>query len=200
MPTKQKKEEPVVIDEEEEPIVIEEKEEEEKNDDDKLYDDLDDILKYPPILKQIKLEVDGFIKTLKEFKLNIKKMEKSYIHDMNYLNKRKRHRKMNGKPTGFNKPRLIPDKMAELIKIPKGTQMSGPQYTKKFYDYIKENKLHKNDTLKIFRINKEIQNAFDLTNEQVKIMNESTNDRDPNGFNFTTIQRFFSKEFNKVIV
>lgn len=160
-------------------------------------DDLDDNLTYPQTYKKIRIEVDELIVKLKEFKLDIKKIEHNYIHDMKYLDKRKRHRKNNDKPTGFNKPRLIPEKMADLIGVPHGTEMSGPEYTRKFYQYLEENKLYGN-TKKVFRVNDAIRDTFALTKEQIIKMNKSNDDRDTDGLNFTTIQRYFSKEFNKL--
>jgi len=171
-----------------------EKNEVEKKD---SMDDLDDNLTYPETYKKIRLEIDDLIMKLKEFKNDIKQTEKNYIHDMRYLDKRKKYRKNGGKPTGFNKPRLIPDKMADLIGIDRGTEMSGPEYTKRFYNYLSEHNLYGN-TKKIFKVDEAIKETFGLTKAQVDKMNNSTDDRDVDGLNFTTIQRYFSKEFNKL--
>jgi len=160
-------------------------------------DDLDENLTYPETYKKIRTELDEVINKLKEFKVDIKQIEKNYRHDMNYLNKRKKHRRNSDKPTGFNKPRLIPDKMADLIGVKHGTEMSGPEYTKNFYQYLNDKNLY-GESKKVFRVNDAIKETFNLTKEQVNKMNKSNDDRDPDGLNFTTIQRYFSKEFNKL--
>lgn len=157
----------------------------------------DDIMKNMKLvnnLNDLKQKIDADILTLKKFKNDIKKMENSYHHDIAKLWKSKKKRNTNGDKTGFIKNKKLPKQLAELIEVPPNTEMSMPVYTKKFYEHVLHGRglLYNNDK-RVFRADAELQELFDLPDS----VNLSVDHKDANGFNFSTLQKCFSKVMNK---
>jgi len=155
-----------------------------------MPDDLKEVLKFNNGLEQLKNKVDSEINTLKQLRAELKKLETNYQQDIMKVWKSKKKRATNGDKTGFIKNKKLPLKLAQLIGVPEGTEMSMPKYTSKFYEQVlnKKNLLYKNDR-RVFRANKELMDLFGLPES----VNESTNYKDENGFNFSTLQKYFSK-------
>lgn len=142
-------------------------------------------LKFKTALNELRNEITTQTRVLKDLKSGVKKLETSYQHDINKAVKAKRRKNGPNKPTGFVKELELPKELADLINVPEGTKISMPSYTKKFYEMLKrENLFYENDG-RVLRANDQIKKVFNLPDS----VNESTNYKDKNGFNFYTLQK-----------
>jgi len=84
--------------------------------------------------------IHSSIGTLKN---ELKFIEKKYNKDLKALQKKssKKKRNPNRAPSGFVKPALISDELADFLKKPYGTEMARTSVTKEINLYIKENSL-----------------------------------------------------------
>ncbi|AYV84437.1 MAG: hypothetical protein Hyperionvirus25_23 [Hyperionvirus sp.] len=148
-------------------------------------DGLETELKFKTALTELRNEITNQTKVLKDLKTGIKKLEASYQYDMNKAMKAKRKRNGPVKATGFVKELSLPKDLAELIDVPEGTKISMPTYTKKFYEMLKANNLFYEQDGRVLRANDQIKRVFKLPDS----VNESTDYKDKNGFNFYTLQK-----------
>jgi len=160
-----------------------------------LDNEFSKVAKFGKVYKEFSDSVVEMGKLMKKISITTKKMNKMYLEDIHKARHLKR-KNLSRKPTGFNKERDFNDELLDLIDVPHGTKMSMPQYTKKLWETLKEKKLLEEDDARIIRVNDSIKTAFNLTNEQVKVMNNSKKFRDKNGLNFTTLQSYISKALN----
>lgn len=146
-------------------------------------------------LESIKKSLSDNVKELRETRNNLKKLEALYNHDVvkatKNNNKKKKARDL--KPTGFGKLRTVPDKLAELVGIEKGTIMSRPEFTKKFYKLLDDRKLYYEGDRRVLRVDNEISRVLNISMD----VNKSTNYKDENGFNFYNVQKFIAKCYNE---
>ena len=150
-----------------------------------LGEGLEAELKFKSALTDLRNKVSSQTEVLKNLKSCIKKVETSYQQDMNKALKAKRKRSGPVKATGFVKELNLAKDLAELIGVPEGTKISMPTYTKKFYEMLKANNLFYEQDGRVLRANEEIKRVFKLPDS----VNESTDYRDKNGFNFYTLQK-----------
>lgn len=150
-----------------------------------IPEELERELKFKAALNELKEEIKTQTKVLKDLKSGVKKIETSYQHDINKAVKAKRRKNGPNKPTGFVKEIELPKELADLINVPEGTKISMPSYTKKLYEMLKrENLFYENDG-RVLRANDQIKKVFNLPDS----VNESTDYKDKNGFNFYTLQK-----------
>ena len=150
-----------------------------------IPEELERELKFKSALNELRNEIGTQTKVLKDLKSGVRKLETSYQHDMNKAVRAKRRKNGPNKPTGFVKELELPKELADLINVPEGTKISMPSYTKKFYEMLKrENLFYENDG-RVLRANDQIKKVFNLPDS----VNESTNYKDKNGFNFYTLQK-----------
>lgn len=151
--------------------------------------------KFLVTLESIKKSLSDNVKELRETRNNLKKLEALYNHDVvkatKNNNKKKKARDL--KPTGFGKLRTVPDKLAELVGIEKGTIMSRPEFTKKFYKLLDDRKLYYEGDRRVLRVDNEISRVLNISLD----VNKSTNYKDENGFNFYNVQKFIAKCYNE---
>ena len=148
-------------------------------------EELEHELKFKTALDGLKTEVNNQTKVLKDLKLNIKKLESSYQHDINKAVKVKKRKAGPNKPTGFVKELELVKELADLINVPEGTKISMPTYTKKFYEMLKREHLYYENDGRVLRANDQIKKVFNLPDS----VNDSTDYKDKNGFNFYTLQK-----------
>lgn len=155
-----------------------------------MPDDLKKVLKFNETLTDLKKKIGTEIDTLKQLKGELRKMEQNYQQDLMKVWKSKKKRANSGDKTGFIKNKRLPKKLADLIGVAEGTEMSMPTYTSKFYEQVlnKKGLLYEKDK-RVFRANKELMEILGLPES----VNNSTDYRDKNGFNFSTLQKYFSK-------
>lgn len=112
----------------------------------------------------------------------IKRIESVHNNEIKKLSNKKR--RTNTKATGFAVPKKVGGKLADWLKVPRGSEMSGPQISKTFWKRINEDGLQYEDDKRIFRTNKEISDIFGVLPD----VNNSTDPEDEKGFNMRTYQ------------
>lgn len=152
------------------------------------------LLKFEESVATLKQKIKTEIISLKQIKSELKKIENNYQQDLLKVWKSKKKRINNGEKTGFIKNKKLPKKLADLIGVPEGTEMSMPEYTRKFYEnvLVKKGLLYEGDK-RILRADKELMEILNLPAS----VNNSINHKDKNGFNFSTLQRYLSKIMNE---
>ncbi|ARF09005.1 hypothetical protein Catovirus_1_1055 [Catovirus CTV1] len=155
-----------------------------------MPDELKNMLKFNETLADFKNKVDTEIDTLKKLKNELKKIESNYQQDLMKVWKSKKKRVNNGEKTGFIKSRKLPKKLADLIGVEEGTEMSMPTYTQNFYEKVldKNNLFYEKDK-RVFRATKELMQSLGLPES----VNNSTNYLDKDGFNFSTLQKHLTR-------
>jgi hypothetical protein len=156
-----------------------------------IPNELEKELKFKESLNVFRTEITNYSKQLKEMKLHLKKLELAYDHDIaKSLKMRPKNKRRNADdPTGFIKQIALSKELAELIGEQEKTMMSMPEYTKKFFKMMKEQKLLYEGDGRVFRANDRIKKVFSLPDK----VNESTNYRDKEGFNLYNLQTYISK-------
>ncbi len=137
-----------------------------------------------------KLE-ENLTKFYKEQRVEIRKMKKIYVKNMKKFNKKK----VVESTAGINKSIVIPDKLADLIKYPKGTKMARTKLGGELYSVFKcRNLLYKKDK-RIMRVDDELANIFSVNK---KIVNKSVNPHDKidKGINFYNLQSYIKRCFD----
>lgn len=155
-----------------------------------MPNEIKDTLKFNTGLLELKNKIDNDITALKNIKTELKKLELNYQQDLTKVWKSKKKRTNSGEKTGFIKKKKLPKKLARLIDVEEGTEMSMPDYTSKFFEKVlKERNLFYQQNKRVFRADKELMETFNLPES----VNVSTDHRDKKGFNFSTLQKYFSK-------
>jgi chromatin remodeling complex protein RSC6 len=70
------------------------------------------------------------------------------------------------KPCTINCPRTISDKLADVIDVPRGIILTGPQAVKKMWEYIKEHNLYNKDTKQV-EVNDVIKDLFNIEDGEI---------------------------------
>ncbi len=122
------------------------------------------------------------IELQKKEKLFIKKLEGVHNNEIKKLTNKKR--RTNTKATGFAVPKKVGGKLADWLKVPRDSEMSGPQISKTFWKRINEDGLQYEEDKRIFRTNKEVTDIFGVLSD----VNKSTDPEDEKGFNMRTYQ------------
>jgi hypothetical protein len=160
-----------------------------KNRKNKISDELNNELKFKKNVQDFHAKINEQSKSLKILRDELKKIEVSYNHDLTKVLKSKTRKASNTPPTGFVKKVTLPPKMAKLIGAAENTVMSMPDYTAAFYEEMEKRKLFYEGDKRVFRADKEIMEVFKLNDS----VNKSVDYKDKEGFNFSTLQRHFSK-------
>jgi len=121
-----------------------------------------------------------------------KKLAISYNQDVNRVSKRKPKRNPPSQPTGFIKQMVVPERLAKFIGVPAGSSLSGPEITSKVWEQMRSRNLVYSEDKRVLRTNKEVSAVFGVPES----VNKSTHFKDPNGFNFCTIQKFIANVLN----
>jgi chromatin remodeling complex protein RSC6 len=139
---------------------------------------------YNDLLKKMnqdhKDQVNELKKLMKQHKVDIK----------NSHNKKANSGKK--KQTGFTKPEVVPDNIAKLLDLDKGSSMPRTEVTKEIYKVIQSKGLHYADDKRVFRADKELKKVFNLPDS----VNKSTDPKDKSGFNFYNLQSYIAKCYN----
>ena len=130
---------------------------------------------------------------IKKLKASAKELRQVYNQDIIKIKKMKKSRE-NSDIIGFNKKIILPNKLANLIKVPNGSIMTMPEYTKKVFNELKERNLYYKEDNRIFRADKEFIEIFELKDS----VNKSITFPDPEGFNIRTIQKCISNAYKKL--
>jgi chromatin remodeling complex protein RSC6 len=157
-----------------------------------ISNELKNALKFPKSYNALLKKVDDDILVLKLFKKELKKINDDYDNDIDKVNNSKRQINTTGK-YGFMAEVKLPNDLADLIKVERGTKMSRTEYTSKLYDELKIRNLACENNKRIFRADEEMKRVFHLSEE----VNNSLSDKDKNGFNYKTIQTHLANAFKQ---
>jgi uncharacterized protein YbaR (Trm112 family) len=143
----------------------------------KLSDQIDNILK----------TIENQMNELKNTKMEIIKIKKTYDSDINNLWKQKR--KKQTIQIGFINKKEIPINLANLLEIDKNKKLSLPEITKLFINNVlrKRNLIYEQDK-RVYRIDEDIHQLLNISYD----VNNSINYLDKEGFNFNTLQRILN--------
>ena len=121
---------------------------------------------------------------LKETQSALKVLAKEYEKMKKTVSKSERKRaNARTNPNGFAKPTLITDALCEFLSVPKGTEMSRTDVTRKINAYIKEHNLNKPENKRIILPDDKLR----------KILNVKPTEE----VSFFSLQRFLSPLFVK---
>lgn len=133
-------------------------------------------------------EVNAMRKQIGNLSVTLRKLESAYNADIKKVRKTKQKRNAPHKATGFAKPKAVPEKLAKFIGVNPGTELTGPQVTKKVWSQLKEKGLTYENDKRVFRTNAEVSELFNVP----KSVNKSVDHKDKAGFNFCNLQKFIA--------
>jgi hypothetical protein len=125
---------------------------------------------------------------------SLKKLQTAHKSEVKKMRTKKSKRSENHKPTGFARLRPVSGKLAGFIGVDSGTELSGPEVTKKVWAELKsrnltfqgdEKKGVKGDQ-RVLRVDDEVSKLFSVPMS----VNKSVDCKDPNGFNFGNLQKY----------
>lgn len=156
-------------------------------------DDIKDNLKFNKEYNDLHDKIENITNVIKSLRIEVRGLRTSYMSDINLALKQKRIRLSTSSKTGFVKPRRLSDELCSLIGEPKGTEMSIPDYTKRFYEVLRTRNLFYENDKRVFRADAQLLKLFQLPSS----VNDSTDFQDKNGFNFSTLQSILSKTIRR---
>lgn len=143
-------------------------------------------------VKQFEFLLEKITKNYKEQRDEIRNLIKLHKKELKCAKKTKRTRNQRDK-TGFTKPEIVPDKLADFVDIKRGTMMSRTELTKLLCkEFTKRNLYYKNDK-RVIIPDELVKNLFNLPNNADK----SINPRDKDGLNFYNLQTYIAKCYNE---
>ena len=153
-----------------------------------LPEDVRSQLRYERTLELFEKQITSLQDGLRNLRNEYKKLWGSYEYDINKVRKSRKRRNGPAEPTGFIKKTVLPDELADLVGVARGSEMATPELTKRFYKVLETRGLFYTQDRRIFRADEEMLRVFQLDNS----VNSSTNFKDTDGFNFMTLQKHIS--------
>jgi chromatin remodeling complex protein RSC6 len=144
--------------------------------------------KEDPFLLKCEELINKITKNYRSERDEIRELMKLYKKEL----KNKKNKKKN-KETGFTKPEIVPEELANFIGIEKGTEMPRTELTKRVYKEIKRRGLFYKNDKRVLRADKEIQKMFKLKDN----VNKINDPKDKEGFNFFNLQTYIAKCYNE---
>jgi hypothetical protein len=131
---------------------------------------------------------------LKSIGDRLKKLQATHKSEVKKMKSRKNKRSENHKPTGFARLRPVTGKLAHFIGVESGTELSGPEVTKKVWAVLKSRNLtYQGDEKKgvkgdqrVLRVDEEVSKLFNVPMS----VNKSVDHKDAEGFNFGNLQKY----------
>jgi len=144
-------------------------------------------------IEQCDILLEKITKNYKEQRDDIKKLIKLHKKEIRSIKKNKRN-KLSKDKTGFTKASVVPDKLAEFLRINKGTEMSRTEVTSLLCkEFNSRNLYHKQDR-RIIIPDDDVKKLFNLSKDSDK----SNNPKDKNGLNFFNLQTHIARCYNEV--
>jgi chromatin remodeling complex protein RSC6 len=143
-------------------------------------------VKFIDLFDEISGNVSEIYQQLRDVKSKMKRLHSAYLRDVKSNKPKKDNKDAKG---GFVKPTRVPNKLADLLDIPRGTLLSRTDVTKRLYKYFKDNELQDDDDNRIIRPTREVRKAFGLSKKAIKI----TDVRDTDGITIYTLQTHIAK-------
>lgn len=120
----------------------------------------------------------------------IEKIKQNYKNEIKKeIINEKKNKRSNRQPGVFARLRHITGKLANFIGVESGIELSGSELTKKVWQEIKKRNLCYKDDIRVLRVDKEVSELFNIP----MTVNNSTKHNDPNGFNFSNLQKYIQK-------
>jgi hypothetical protein len=136
---------------------------------------------------ELVIKINSFASTLKETQTLLKALSKEYDRMKKTVEKTERKRaNARTNPNGFAKPAKITDEMHEFLSVPKGTEISRTDVTRRVNAYIKEHNLYNPTNKRII-----------LPDAKLRKILGASPDQEVTFFN---LQRFLSASFVKKAV
>lgn len=122
--------------------------------------------------------VNDAYNTLRTCRADLKLLERHHRREMKNSRKWRRNRDSSRgqkKPSGFNKPSLVPEAIVELLGLESGVELPRTQVTKLIYGYIKEHNLQVPEDKRTINPNAALIELFGLAaDEQISFYNIQT--------------------------
>jgi hypothetical protein len=121
---------------------------------------------------------------IKDLQVSLKTLSKEYERMKKLVEKTERKRaNARTQPSGFAKPTKISDEMCDFLEVPRGTEMSRTDVTRKINAYVKQHNLNKPDNKRIILPDAKLKKILGVTgNEEVS---------------FFVLQRYIKNHFIK---
>ena len=133
-------------------------------------------------------------KELSDTRTEVKRFYKLAQHQTGRGRSRRRNTSSSPRqPTGFGKPKAVPEKLRVLLGLEQGAELPRPSVTGRLYAYINEHKLHDEKDTRIMRVNADLAQVFGFTKQQQETINSATKHDDENGLNFYNIQKHIAR-------
>ena len=142
------------------------------------------------------------IDTRRREDLTLKKSLKKFVERTNRAVVRSAKTKKSSNPgkkraTGFGDKTPLPPEFAKLFNMTEET-VPRTDISKHLHKYLDDNGLKDKKDRRIHRVNPAIQEAFHLTDTQVKYMNNVDSPKDKEGFNFYNVQNFIKTVYDRM--
>ena len=162
-------------------------EDEENTDDNEKSNDVDTA----EFNQKCELLLEKITNNYKEQRDDIKSLMKLHKKEMKNAKKNKRTKNVKTK-TGFTKPTIVPNKLADFVGVDHGTEMSRTKLTKLISDEFKKRNLGYEKDKRVIIPDDEVKKLFNLSDDAVK----SRDPKDKNGLNFYTLQKHIAHCYN----
>lgn len=107
--------------------------------------------------------------------------------------KNKRNNQHKKDKSGFTKPSVVPDKLANFVSIKKGTVMSRTELTGLICNEFKKRNLYYEKDKRVILPDDEVKKLFNLPDNA----DQSTDPKDANGLNFYNLQKYIAECYNE---
>lgn len=126
---------------------------------------------------------------LKQLSSDVKKLLLSHRGEVKKMKVKKNKRTGEYKPTGFARYKPVTGRIADFIGVQQGTELRGPDVTSKVWNELKNRGLAYESDKRVLRVNEEVSKIFGVPMS----VNNSTDPKDKNGFNFGNLQKYIKK-------
>jgi chromatin remodeling complex protein RSC6 len=134
-------------------------------------------------LMDLSVKLTAVFTAMKEVQTSLKVLTKEYERMKKLVEKTERKRaNARTQPSGFAKPTKISDEMCDFLEVPRGTEMSRTDVTRKINAYVKLHNLNKPDNKRIILPDHKLKKILGAGDEEVS---------------FFVLQRYIKNHFIK---
>jgi chromatin remodeling complex protein RSC6 len=131
----------------------------------------------------LSVKLTAVFTAMKEVQTSLKVLTKEYERMKKLVEKTERKRaNARTQPSGFAKPTKISDEMCDFLEVPRGTEMSRTDVTRKINAYVKLHNLNKPDNKRIILPDPKLKKILGAGDEEVS---------------FFVLQRYIKNHFIK---
>jgi chromatin remodeling complex protein RSC6 len=134
-------------------------------------------------LSDLTSKLTTLFNSMKDVQSSLKVLTKEYERMKKLVDKTERKRaNARTQPSGFAKPTKISDEMCDFLGVPRGTEMSRTDVTRKINAYVKQHNLNKPDNKRIILPDPKLKKILGAGDEEVS---------------FFVLQRYIKNHFIK---